>query len=1038
MLCGALAEASILAARLGPEAMYHLMHDMLALAQDTVQRYGGTLLQVSGEGFVALFGAPVAHEDHARRAVVAALELRQRLRVPKAIRGQPYGITVRLGLHTGPVVVGPLGQDPQRPYIAASETLQVATRLQQQAASDTILLSAATYALVQAEVQGDVWGAGPSGVASPPVVGYVVHDLLRRRAGVPRRGGRSLSRFVGRVQELTLLHGRLAQAASGQGQVLGIAGEPGMGKSRLLAEFAHSLEGQAVTYCEGHCLAYGSATPYLPIRDLLRQLWNLPDTAASDVLTATVQQRLHEAGIVAEVETLLLLQLLDVMGDTAALETLSPEARRVRTFALLRQLFLSTSQQQPLVLAVENLHWIDPTSDEWLKALVAQVGGTAILLLATYRTGYRLPWLTHSWATQVALSPLTPSDSLVVLQSVPQAAQLPTHQHQAIVAKAAGNPFFVEELTWAAVAHGDQTHTLPLPDTIQAVLAARLDHLPLEAKRLVQIAAVIGPEVPVPLLQRVAGLAEDTLQRDLAHLQDTELLYETRLFPEQIYTFKHALTHEVAYGSLLLERRRVLHARIVEALEVFVGDQGTEQVERLAHHALLGEVWDKAVTYCQQAGAKAWDRAAFREAVAAFEQALQALAHLPDHGDMFSHHQDAAGHYLQALVHLPDHRDTRERALELRLALATALNQLGENGRALVLLGETEVLARALDDRARLGRVLATMAQVRWITGDHDGALAAGRQALALAAGLGDSALQMLTSLHLGQACYCIGDFDRAAALLRRNVEAADKESGALYTSLRIRSRAWLALSLGALGAFAEGRRYGEEALRLAMLEGRGATPVIVHARVGHLYLPQGDLEHAVRVLEQGLALCRASGDQDTLPVIVAGLGFAYVLQGRLVEGRALLEEAIDECMRTGALGNRSRWVAWLSEACRLAGCGEEAWQYARQALDLAQQHKERANEAHALYQLGALHAHAHPPAAAQAEAYYQQALTLATALGMRPLQAHCHLGLGILYATTDRREQARATLAAAIDLYRAMEMTFWLPQAEATLAQVA
>ena len=219
VLCGALAEASTLAAHLGPEAMYHLMRDVLALVQDTVQRYGGTLLQVSGEGFVALFGAPVAHEDHARRAVLAALELRQRLRVPEVLRGQPHGVAVCLGLHTGPVVVGPLAHDPQRLYTAGGDTLARATQLQQQAAPDTVLCSAATYALVQAEVQGEAWAAGPRDAASPPVVGYVVHGLLRRRAGVPQRGGRPLSRLVGRARELALLHERLAQAARGQGQV---------------------------------------------------------------------------------------------------------------------------------------------------------------------------------------------------------------------------------------------------------------------------------------------------------------------------------------------------------------------------------------------------------------------------------------------------------------------------------------------------------------------------------------------------------------------------------------------------------------------------------------------------------------------------------------------------------------------------------------------------------------------------------------------------------------------------------------------------
>jgi tetratricopeptide (TPR) repeat protein len=221
------------------------------------------------------------------------------------------------------------------------------------------------------------------------------------------------------------------------------------------------------------------------------------------------------------------------------------------------------------------------------------------------------------------------------------------------------------------------------------------------------------------------------------------------------------------------------------------------------------------------------------------------------------------------------------------------------------------------------------------------------------------------------------------------------------------------------------------------MLAGRGVTPAVVHGCLGDLYLAQGDLELAIRVLDQGLALCRASGNRDWLRVTAAGLGYASALQGRLAEGRALLEEAISGSIRTGALQGHAYRIAWLSEVCRLAGRGEEAWQHAHQALDLAQQHKERANEAFALHQLGVVQAHAAPPDAEQAEAHYQQALALAEALGMRPLQAHCHHGLGRLYGQIGRGEQARVALTAAIDLYRAMEMTFWLPQAEAALAQV-
>jgi tetratricopeptide (TPR) repeat protein len=277
-------------------------------------------------------------------------------------------------------------------------------------------------------------------------------------------------------------------------------------------------------------------------------------------------------------------------------------------------------------------------------------------------------------------------------------------------------------------------------------------------------------------------------------------------------------------------------------------------------------------------------------------------------------------------------------------------------------LGEAETLARALDDRARLGRVLALMAGVLRVTGDPYGAIAAGQQALELAVDLGESALQEQASYTLGQAYQAIGDFGQAAELLRRNVEATDRVSGTPSTGLRIPSRAWLARTLGALGAFAEGRRHGEEALRLATLAGRGQTPIIAHGCLGYLYLAKGDLEHAIRVMEQGLALCRASGNRNWSRVIGAGLGYAYALQGRLVEGRALLEEAISEGIRTGALGHDSGRITWFSELCRLAGRGEEAWQHARQALDLAQQQKACGDEALALHQLGVVHAHSPPP----------------------------------------------------------------------------
>jgi class 3 adenylate cyclase len=478
VLCGALAEAPALAARLRPEAMYHLMREVLALVQETVQRYEGILLQVSGESFVALFGAPAAQEDHARRAVLAALELCQQLRTPEAVQDQPHGVAVCLGLHTGPVLVGHLPHDPQRPYTPSGDTLRLATRLQQQAAPGTLLLSAATYMLVQAEVQGEAYPPLSLEAAAGPVSVYAVRGLRHRRGGVVGRGSGVLSPFVGRDQDMALLQARLAQAVRGQGQVVGLTGEPGMGKSRLLAEFRQHLTGQPVQYYEGHCLAYGQATPYLPVLDILRQCCGITAADSAAVVITKVHQALQTVGLAPEAEAPVLLPLLDLPVELVQVAGLSPATLKARAFALLRHLSLPTPAQPAHILAVENVHWIDPTSEEWLASLVERLAGVPLLLLVTYRPRYRPPWLTHSAATQLALGPLSPAESLRVVQAVPQAAPLPAPVQQRIVAHGAGNPFFLEELVWTAVDHYTSAQSLALPATVQAVLAARSTDCP--------------------------------------------------------------------------------------------------------------------------------------------------------------------------------------------------------------------------------------------------------------------------------------------------------------------------------------------------------------------------------------------------------------------------------------------------------------------------------------------------------------------------------------------------------------------------------
>ena len=366
---------------------------------------------------------------------------------------------------------------------------------------------------------------------------------------------------------MATLHALLAQVEEGRGQVVGVVGEPGLGKSRLVYEFRRSLGRRRLTYLSGRCLSYGSTTPYLPVLDLLRHYCGITDTDGSEDITAKIHRGLQEVEMAPETWAPVLLHLLGLQEGTDALAALSLEARKARTLTTLTQMCLNGSRQRPLILEIEDLHWIDASSEECLAALVERMAGAPLLVLVTYRPGYRPAWIDRSYVTQVALQPLTSQDSLRVVQAVIPTAALSTPLVPHLLTKADGNPFFLEELARTVVEQGTDAPSPTVPDTVQAVLLARIDRLPATAKRLLQTAAVIGKDVASPLLQAVAEVPEEAMQRDLGHLQAAEFLYETYAPTAPAYTFKHALTQEVAYQSFVRRVQQQYHAHIAQVLE---------------------------------------------------------------------------------------------------------------------------------------------------------------------------------------------------------------------------------------------------------------------------------------------------------------------------------------------------------------------------------------------------------------------------------------------------------------------------------------
>ena len=1007
-----------------PEEARKLLDPVLERMMEAVHRYEGTVNQVMGDGIMALFGAPVAHEDHAVRACYAALRMQETVKryAENARHAHGVNVQIRVGLNSGEVVVRAIGSDLHMDYTAVGQTTHLAARMEQIADPGTIVITPDTLALAEGYVEVKSLGPIPVKGLSEPIESFELIRGGQARTRLQAAALRGLTRFVGRDAEVEHLRRVLGQAGAGRGQLVALVGEAGVGKSRLTYEFTHSHRVQDWLILEASSVSYGKATSYLPVIDLLKGYFKIRDRDDHREMHAKVLGRVLSLDRALEPLLPPLLALLDVPVEDTAWQDLDPPRRRQRTLDAVKRLLLRESHVQPLLVVFEDLHWLDAETQALLDVLVESLPTARLLLLVNYRPEYQHGWGGKTCYSQLRLDALPPESADELLGALLGGAPALEPLKRLLVKR--GNPFFIEESIRALVETGALAgergayrltrpiHAIEVPATVQVILATRIDRLPAEDKQLLQTASVIGKDVPVVLLHAVAELTEDAVQRGLARLQAAEFLYETRLFPDPEYTFKHALTHEVAYGSLIQVRRRALHARIVEAMEALYRDRLAEQIERLGHHAFRGEMWDKAATYFRQAGAKAAARSANREAVAGFEQALAALQHLPER------------------------RETLEQGIDVRVDLRNSLLPFGEHELALGHLREAEPLAERLDDRQRLGRVLASMANLLAVTGDPERALAAGERAVALAEAHGGALLRARAHGTLGRIHLFLGNYRQAVGYLTHAAEVLEGDliwTRAGGASLDyVDSRTWLAEALAQLGEFPAGITHGTEGLRIAEASGHPFSMILIYGGLAWLHLYQGTLRQAIPVLERGLAVCRASDLPFRSLRFTAALGYAFAVSGRFTDALPLLTQAIAQVASERPRIRYADWLIWLAEGCLLAERIDEASREAAHALALARRSKQRGNEAWAVRLLGEIAARRDPPEFEKADAFYREALALAAELCMRPLVAHCHQGLGKLYRRTGKREQAREHLTTAAAMYREMDMPSWLEQAEA------
>ena len=989
-----------------------LLDGILELMMEAVHHYEGTVHKTMGDGIMALFGAPLSQEDHALRACYAALRMQARLSAYSDELQRNYGIPfqIRVGLNSGEVVIRAIGNDFRMAFSAMGQTVHLASRMEQLAKPGTILTTRETVNLIRPRATVRPLGlVRVKGLPEPIEVYEVVG------AAAAKLTSRVQSAFVGREAEIARLAGALEAAQKSTGQFVVIVGEPGIGKTRLLDEFLNISQAHGCLTLHAAAAPFSQALGYRVGTDILRQYFG--------VGTGETPPRIRE-----KVSTKMLLldpalgaSLPAMFWQLGALEndpylSLDLQTRCRQALETNLRILRREAKRQPVVVALDNLQWIESETEQALGILVRDLP-KSMLLVVTHRPEYNASWRDHPGVIGISLEALPRAPATSLLDELLGNNSSISSLKNLLVDRAGGNPLFLEECVQNLIQRNLLTGTrgshrlvgsvasFDVPASIRSLIEARIDRLPAAAKSVLHCAAVIGQQVPFGLLQEVVHLPPEDLLALLVQLRDVGLLDQVIGFPEPHYAFHHALTHDVAYGTLLHDNRKALHARAMKAMERAYPQDRLTYVEQLAQHAVQGEVWGKAAEYLRMSGNKALSNGEGRGAVEFLKEGLRAASHLPPHPD------------------------TEGFAIDLREDLSRAMTVVGDSSGVVAVLREAVGLAETLKDQRRLARVLSLLSTALWTVGDSEAAIRTGEQAAEMAEGLDDAGLKVVANFCRGGALRAVGEYRRAADYLCRNLPLLTGDLAYKFFGLAglasVLTRGHLAWSLAELGEFVEARRHAEEALNLAHAAEHPYSLAHAHLAMGGTLVRQGSFGEAMGMLERGLELCRTVPFLH--PPMAADLAIVYTFSGRMSTGLDLAREAVAMAEEGGRLGRLSLIVTHLGEVCHRAGKSDEAEKCARRALELARERKELGNQVYALRLLGLVAAEREPPDVGGAKQYFGEALDLAERLTMRPLLARCHLGLGRLCRRFGEAGAAEPHLTKASQLFEAMGMTFWL-----------
>jgi len=1005
--------------KLDPECAYAVVDQVYEILIHKVHDYDGTVNELTGDGIMALFGAPIALEDAPQRAIRSAMAIHREMarfsdKIKQEIEGIPP-IKMRIGLHTGPVVVGAVGNDLRVEFKAVGDTVNLASRMEGLAEPGTTYVTEATYRLTEGLFRFEAVGEKEVKGRQERVKVYraIVPSTSRTRFDVSTERG--LTPLVGRDRELELLLDGFERCKTGRGQAISIVADAGVGKSRILYEFRKAVASDDVTFLEGKCLSYSRAMVYHPIIDILKANFDIRENDKDQQIKEKIKSGLEILRADQASALPYLLDLLSVKDNGIDKIPLSPEARKNRIFEALRQIVLKGSELRPLIMAFENLHWIDKSSEESLKKLLDSISGARVFLMFTYRPEFVHTWGGRSYHSQVNLNRLSNRETLTMVSHLLGTDEFDKEIEHLVLEKTEGVPFFIEELINSLRDQkiikkkinkyylAKDIRKATIPTTIHDVIMARIDSLPEGAKELLQTGSVTGREFSHQLIEKTTDFSKDHLLCHLSVLKDSELLYERGIYPQSNYIFKHALTQEVAYDSLLKKKRTELHNKIGKVIENIYEDKLDELCEILAYHCLQGEDWQRAYRYSQEAGLKAYSHSAYEQTLKYFEDALTALTKLP--------------------------RDkTRiEQEIDLRFHMRSPLVSLGRHGEWGEWISGAESLAREIDDDARLANVLNYLSALHWIQGQHIKAIELGKKALNFAEKAGHFSYQIATMTHLGIFFFNIGDYPKQIEIHQKvrkllTGEDAFKQHG-LASLPGALSRSMLVLGMAELGSFDKIEEIGNEALEIAERVRNALTLAFVYNFLALSYLRLGEFKPAISLLEKCHELCHYSEVQSMYSVTVGSLGYAYLLAKEPQRALTLLEDGTKEDNLRASFWPTHPLII-LADVYRAVEKVSEAAETVSRALKISDQRGERGFEAWALLVMAGI-----KNAAQQHEEainWNQRALQQASDLSMRTLVAHCHLGLAESYLDLGNVKQAQFENETALEMYQSLGMTYW------------